>query len=92
MNLITPKIWCWIASDWKSLRILTYYLPIWVCIGLSIFIYFAVGCYVFRLRNNLRNLSLSNPSHDTAARERDSGEKVRSSYLSTRYTYRLVIR
>lgn len=76
VNLTILKIWCWIASDWKTLRILTYYLPIWVCIVLSICIYFAVGCYVFRLRNNLRNLSLSNPSHDAPARERESGEKV----------------
>lgn len=75
------KIWCWIDSDWKGLRILTYYLPIWVCIALSICIYFAVGFYVFRQRNQLRNLSLSNPSHDATAGQRDSGEKV--SFVAT---------
>lgn len=75
-KLTVFKIWCWIDSDWKNLRILTYYLPIWICIALSICIYFAVGFYVFRQRNQLRNLSLSNPSHDATAGQRNSGEKV----------------
>jgi len=70
------KIWCWIDKDWSDLRIYTYYLPIWVCIALSSFIYIAVGYYVFKRRNQLRNLSLSNPPHDPPAAGRDSGEKV----------------
>ncbi|KAI1178717.1 hypothetical protein F4777DRAFT_593896 [Nemania sp. FL0916] len=69
-------IWCWIDRDWSDLRIYTYYLPIWVCIVLSSFIYIAVGYYVFQQRNQLRNLSLSNPTrtNDTPG-TRDSGEK-----------------
>ncbi|KAI1259312.1 hypothetical protein F5Y18DRAFT_443603 [Xylariaceae sp. FL1019] len=67
-------IWCWIDTEWKDLRIYTYYLPIWVCIALSTVIYFAVGYYVFKQRNQLRNISLTNPSRD-AAGNRDSGEK-----------------
>ncbi|GAW16015.1 hypothetical protein ANO14919_054370 [Xylariales sp. No.14919] len=67
-------IWCWIDRDWSDLRIYTYYLPIWVCIVLSAFIYIAVGYYVFKQRNQLRNLSLSNPTHDLPE-TRDSGEK-----------------
>ncbi|TRX97693.1 hypothetical protein FHL15_001448 [Xylaria flabelliformis] len=67
-------IWCWIDRDWSDLRIYTYYLPIWVCIVLSSFIYVAVGYYVFKQRNQLRNLSLSNPTHDPPE-TRDSGEK-----------------
>ncbi|KAI8635433.1 hypothetical protein F5Y19DRAFT_11580 [Xylariaceae sp. FL1651] len=67
-------IWCWIDKDWSDLRIYTYYLPIWVCIALSSFIYIAVGYYVFKQRNQLRNLSLSNPSRDPPE-TRDSGEK-----------------
>ncbi|KAI0863306.1 hypothetical protein F4860DRAFT_502085 [Xylaria cubensis] len=67
-------IWCWIDRDWSDLRIYTYYLPIWVCIVLSSFIYVAVGYYVFKQRNQLRNLSLSNPTHDHPE-TRDSGEK-----------------
>ncbi|KAI0486413.1 hypothetical protein F4859DRAFT_511401 [Xylaria cf. heliscus] len=67
-------IWCWIDRDWSDLRIYTYYLPIWVCIVLSSFIYVAVGYYVFKQRNQLRNLSLSNPTCDPPE-TRDSGEK-----------------
>ncbi|KAI0021655.1 hypothetical protein F4780DRAFT_274438 [Xylariomycetidae sp. FL0641] len=67
-------IWCWIDRDSSDLRIYTYYLPIWVCIVLSTCIYIAVGYYVFKQRNQLRNLSLSNPSPDPP-RARDSGEK-----------------
>ncbi|KAI1773930.1 hypothetical protein F4818DRAFT_452495 [Hypoxylon cercidicola] len=68
-------IWCWIDKDWSDLRIYTYYLPIWVCIILSTCIYVAVGYYVFKQRNQLRNLSLSNPARDPPTR-RDSGEKT----------------
>ncbi|KAI1086191.1 hypothetical protein F5B19DRAFT_181958 [Rostrohypoxylon terebratum] len=68
-------IWCWIDKDWSNLRIYTYYLPIWVCIILSTCIYAAVGYYVFKQRNQLRNLSLSNPTRD-APTARDSGEKA----------------
>ncbi|OTA55470.1 hypothetical protein K449DRAFT_311651, partial [Hypoxylon sp. EC38] len=68
-------IWCWIDKDWSNLRIYTYYLPIWVCIILSSCIYVAVGYYVFKQRNQLRNLSLSNPARDVRT-ARDSGEKT----------------
>ncbi|KAK6864596.1 hypothetical protein PG995_001124 [Apiospora arundinis] len=67
-------IWCWIDKGWSNLRIYTYYLPIWVCIFLSTCIYIAVGYYVFKQRNQLRNLSLSNPAGEVPA-PRDSGEK-----------------
>ncbi|KAK8138524.1 g-protein coupled receptor [Apiospora sp. TS-2023a] len=67
-------LWCWIDKDWSNLRIYTYYLPIWVCILLSTCNYIAVGYYVFKQRNQLRNLSLSNPAGDVPA-PRDSGEK-----------------
>lgn len=67
-------IWCWIDKDWSNLRIYTYYLPIWVCILLSTCIYVAVGYYVFKQRNQLRNLSLRNPTKDPPG-TRDSGEK-----------------
>ncbi|KAI2463082.1 hypothetical protein F4781DRAFT_146027 [Annulohypoxylon bovei var. microspora] len=68
-------IWCWIDKDWSNLRIYTYYLPIWVCIILSTCIYVAVGYHVFKQRNQLRNLSLSNPARE-APTVRDSGEKT----------------
>ncbi|KAI0146691.1 G-protein coupled receptor [Pestalotiopsis sp. NC0098] len=67
-------IWCWIDQRWSGLRIWTYYLPIWVCILLSSVIYIAVGWYVFKQRNQLRNLSLSDPSRERSG-NRDSAEK-----------------
>ncbi|KAK8125192.1 G-protein coupled receptor [Apiospora kogelbergensis] len=75
-------IWCWIDKDWSNLRIYTYYLPIWVCIFLSTCIYIAVGYYVFKQRNQLRNLSLSNPAGDVQT-PRDSGEKKLFSNAAT---------
>ncbi|KAL1860730.1 hypothetical protein VTK73DRAFT_7201 [Phialemonium thermophilum] len=69
-------LWCWIDDDWNSLRIFTYYMPIWICILLSGVIYFAVGYQVFHQRNQLRNLTLSNPGKDVSSWDiRDSGEK-----------------
>lgn len=71
------KLWCWIGDSWNSLRIFTYYIPIWVCIMLSTFIYFAVGYQVFHQRNQLRNLTLSNVAKDTSTSDvRESGERV----------------
>lgn len=71
------KLWCWIDDNWSSLRIFTYYMPIWVCILLSGVIYFAVGYQVFHQRNQLRNLTLSNPGKEESSCEiRDSAEKV----------------
>ena len=60
------------------LRIYTYYLPIWVCITGSMLIYFAVGFYVFRQRNQLRNITLSNPEKNEsyASDIRDCRERV----------------
>jgi len=53
-------MWCWIDDEHSPLRIYTYYVPIWTCIVLSAVIYIAVGYHVFRQRNQLRNLTLSN--------------------------------
>ncbi|KAL8396810.1 hypothetical protein RB594_003772 [Gaeumannomyces avenae] len=69
-------LWCWINHEWSSLRIYTYYLPIWLCIALSALIYFAVGYQVFHQRNQLRNLTLSNQAKEGSASDvRDSAEK-----------------
>ncbi|KAH8905256.1 family A G protein-coupled receptor-like protein [Coniochaeta sp. PMI_546] len=79
-------LWCWISDSWSSLRIFTYYLPIWICILLSTVIYVAVGYQVFHQRNQLRNLTLSNPAKDTSSSDvRESGERV--SWASPHTTY-----
>ncbi|KAF6838398.1 g-protein coupled receptor [Colletotrichum plurivorum] len=73
-------LWCWINSKWGALRIYTYYIPIWFCIFGSTVIYFAVGYHVFHARNQLRNLTFSNPTKDcrdiSCSEERESAEKV----------------
>jgi hypothetical protein len=75
--LIVPlQLWCWINDKYNQLRIFTYYLPIWTCIVLSAVIYGAVGYHVFRGRNQLRNLTLSNQARDVYAGALDSTEKV----------------
>ena len=76
--LIKGQLWCWIDDNWNSLRIFSYYIPIWVCIFLSAVIYVAVGYHVFHQRNQLRNLTLSNQGKDVSLSDvRDSAEKVR---------------
>ncbi|KAF7553567.1 hypothetical protein G7046_g7079 [Stylonectria norvegica] len=50
-------LWCWISTDWSLVRLYSYYIPIWLCIFLSIVIYVAVGYHVFHHRNQLRNLT-----------------------------------
>lgn len=62
-------LWCWINDEWNSLRIYSYYIPIWTCIFFSAFIYIAVGYHVFHQRNQLRNISLSNPTKETSSSE-----------------------
>ncbi|ATY63429.1 family secretin [Cordyceps militaris] len=47
-------LWCWIGPNWSLVRLYAYYIPIWVCIFLSIVIYIAVGHHVFQHRNRLR--------------------------------------
>lgn len=48
---------------------------------LSAVIYLAVGYHVFRQRNQLRNLTLSNQANDMYGTELDSLEKVCSVYV-----------
>lgn len=53
-------MWCWIDSKWSLVRIYSYYIPVWICIFLSIAIYVAVGYHVFHHRNQLKNIGLGN--------------------------------
>ncbi|KAM5347889.1 hypothetical protein ACJ41O_007713 [Fusarium nematophilum] len=50
-------LWCWIGTDWSLVRLYSYYIPIWVCILLSIVIYVAVGYHVFHHRNQLKHMA-----------------------------------
>ncbi|SPQ18475.1 5e9f199e-d259-43c8-855c-898ba664a14d [Thermothielavioides terrestris] len=74
-------LWCWISDSYSQLRIFTYYLPIWACISLSAVIYVAVGYHVFRQRNQLRNLTLSNQAKDVYGTELSNAiEKKQQAY------------
>ncbi|KAK0391464.1 hypothetical protein NLU13_0965 [Sarocladium strictum] len=53
---------CWIDTKWALVRIYSYYIPVWVCIFLSLFIYVAVGYHVFHHRNQFRNIGLNDSS------------------------------
>ncbi|KHN98964.1 G-protein coupled receptor [Metarhizium album ARSEF 1941] len=55
-------LWCWIRPQWSTVRLYAYYIPIWICILLSILIYIAVGYHVFRSRNQLRNVTFQHPA------------------------------
>ncbi|KJK78428.1 hypothetical protein H634G_06126 [Metarhizium anisopliae BRIP 53293] len=57
-------LWCWIRPKWSIVRLYAYYIPIWICILLSILIYIAVGYHVFRSRNQLRNVTFQNPTRN----------------------------
>lgn len=93
LTTFSKQLWCWIGDKWSALRIFTYYLPIWVCILLSTIIYFAVGYQVFHQRNQLRNLTLSNPAKETSSSDdRESGEKVSVSISSVSVEPRPVCR
>ncbi|PVH92039.1 family A G protein-coupled receptor-like protein, partial [Periconia macrospinosa] len=50
-------LWCWISSDWESLRIALFYAPIWVCMFTTTAIYILVGKAVFKKRKMIRNVS-----------------------------------
>lgn len=54
------QLWCWISPNWGPLRLYSYYIPIWICILLSIIAYTAVGWRVFHTRNQL-NIAMGGP-------------------------------
>jgi hypothetical protein len=70
-ELMLLQLWCWIRADWGLLQLYSYYIPIWVCIFLSIIIYMAVGYRVFHHRNRLRNMIFSSSNqHSRTVRTR----------------------
>ncbi|KAG4439535.1 hypothetical protein IFR05_004975 [Cadophora sp. M221] len=55
-------LWCWISTDWATLRITTFYAPIWVAMLTTIIIYILVGNMIFKKRRELRSLSYGDQS------------------------------
>ncbi|QUC19358.1 uncharacterized protein UV8b_03599 [Ustilaginoidea virens] len=80
-------LWCWISPRWSIVRLYAYYIPIWICILLSVLIYIAVGCHVFRRRNQLLHFKI--PKYDSisgSASPLDSGNRNSEDAGSTRPT------
>ncbi|POR35837.1 Cyclic AMP receptor-like protein A [Tolypocladium paradoxum] len=82
-QLTVRQLWCWIGPNWSLVRLYAYYIPIWVCILLSIVIYFAVGYHVFHHRNQLLNMGLHEKDPRKPSRSGsdggDSAEEARQS-------------
>lgn len=65
-------LWCWVVSKWDILRIVTFYAPIWVVLGLTFFIYIRAGHTIYLKHKQLNNFSSTNEDtvptiHDTMA-------------------------
>ncbi|KAL9594050.1 MAG: hypothetical protein Q9219_007240 [cf. Caloplaca sp. 3 TL-2023] len=48
------QLWCWISGDWAFLRLVTFYVPAWICIIVSFTLYILAGREIFRKREELR--------------------------------------
>ncbi|KAL8934820.1 MAG: hypothetical protein Q9211_005033, partial [Gyalolechia sp. 1 TL-2023] len=48
------QLWCWISGDWAFLRLVTFYVPAWICIFVSFTLYILAGREIFRKREELR--------------------------------------
>ena len=47
-------LWCWIGTNWVTLRVVTCYAPAWVCIVAASVIYIKAGREIFSKRRQLR--------------------------------------
>ncbi|KAL8749515.1 MAG: hypothetical protein Q9184_006776 [Pyrenodesmia sp. 2 TL-2023] len=48
------QLWCWVSNDWAFLRLVTFYVPAWICIVVSFTLYIMAGREIFRKRAELR--------------------------------------
>ncbi|KAL8990250.1 MAG: hypothetical protein Q9177_001058 [Variospora cf. flavescens] len=67
------QLWCWISNDWAFLRLVTFYVPAWICIAVSFTLYIMAGREIFRKRAELR--AFREPSR-TSVEEPFSGLKT----------------
>ena len=47
-------LWCWIAPEWRPLRIGAFYGPVWLVVILTFIIYLLVGRVVFQMHASLK--------------------------------------
>ena len=70
------QLWCWIGPNWSLLRLYAYYIPIWLCILLSIVAYVAVGYRVFHSRNQLLNIGVAEHDDQKPSRSGSDGDSA----------------
>lgn len=59
-------LWCWIADDWKLLRLAAFYGPTWVVLIFTFSIYIRAGKVIFKLRGSLRFFAKTDSSTTTS--------------------------
>ncbi|TAQ85797.1 hypothetical protein B7494_g5889 [Chlorociboria aeruginascens] len=47
-------LWCWLSPEWDILRILTFYMPVWIAIMITLGIYIWAGRIIFNTRTELQ--------------------------------------
>ncbi|KAH7149190.1 G-protein coupled receptor [Dactylonectria estremocensis] len=50
-------LWCWISKEWEVWRVLTFYVPIWIIVLVTLGIYIRTGIDIYRTGTELRGLS-----------------------------------
>ncbi|KAI4191459.1 MAG: hypothetical protein L6R41_000110 [Letrouitia leprolyta] len=48
------QLWCWVSGGWAFLRLVTFYVPAWICIFVSFTLYILAGREIFHKREELR--------------------------------------
>ncbi|KFY39282.1 hypothetical protein V495_06036 [Pseudogymnoascus sp. VKM F-4514 (FW-929)] len=59
-------LWCWVSINWNTLRIATFYGPVWAVLVSTIVIYFIVGKVVYTNRSRFNELTDTNSRNQTS--------------------------
>lgn len=82
----TLQLWCWIDNQWQTVRIYSYYGPIWCYILVTFLIYIRVGYEIFRKRSALRAFGSGNRTHTTLISQSGGTMNNRNSWNGVRNT------
>ncbi|KAL0636325.1 hypothetical protein Q9L58_004672 [Maublancomyces gigas] len=58
-------LWCWISDEWRFMRIVSFYGPVWIILVSTLVIYILAGRVIFNLRGSLRRFAGSEESQRT---------------------------
>jgi hypothetical protein len=59
------SLWCWVSREWGIWRIITFYGPVWLIVGLTFFIYIRAGHTIYRKRKELGGFRASEQDYGT---------------------------